>query len=80
MENLKYPNMKYLITALTVKDFAIFTKTDPETAATERQLLLKKGSTVLTWISTTANSIVVETTKAGAYKSVLVQLTAPAPC
>ncbi len=80
MENLKYPNMKYLITALTVKDFAIYTKTDPETAATERHLLIKKGGTDLPWISTTANSIVVETTKDGAYKSILLKVNAPAPC
>jgi hypothetical protein len=80
MENLKYPNMHYIITALTVKDFAIFTKTDPETGVAERQLLIKKGSQVLPWISTTANSIVVEQTKLGAYKSILLKVNAPAPC
>ena len=80
MENLKYPNMKYMITALTVKDFAIFTKTDPETGATERNLLIKKSGELIPWIDTTNSSIVVEATKLGAYKSVLVKLNAPAPC
>ena len=80
MENLKYPNMHYLITALTVKDFAIYTKTDPETGATERQFLIKKTGQTIPWVSTTANSITVEATKSGAYKSILMQINAPAPC
>jgi len=80
MENLKYPNMKYIINTLTVKDFAIYTNTDPETGATTRHFLLKKSGQDLPWVSTTANSIVVETTKAGAYKSILLQVNAPAPC
>ena len=82
MENLNYPVMKYLITALTVKDLGFYTVTDPETGVATKMLTLKgrgKGQSI-PWVSTTANTIKNEITKAGAFKSVLVSVNAPAPC
>ena len=81
MENLNYPRMKYLINTLTVKDFGYYVSTDPDTGAVPHMLVLKgKGKGMqIPWVAglTTLKN---DVTKAGAFKSVLVAVNAPAPC
>jgi hypothetical protein len=79
MQNLQYPNMKYLINALTVKDFGMSTNTDPESGVALLKLLIKKTGHEIPWVAA-STTLMNETTKDGAYKSVLVQVNAPAPC
>jgi len=80
MENLNYPKMQYIINKLDATKLGYCVSTDPDTGATTNLLVLKKDGQTIPWISATANSIVVETSKPGANKSLLLKINAPAPC
>ena len=79
MQNLVYPVKRILINSWTTKELGYYTKTDPDTSATERQLLFKKANVEIPFVSGTT-TVTKSCTADGIVKSVLLKTLAPAPC